>query len=147
MFHDEHGPFLFDENSIHQANFLQMLKNYAYLLLRTRQPLSIFSTRRCVCPLGWGLIIRSFLMQVPRMLDRHGAQRTQTHWTFCLWGCVKICIYQSPMSDLQNLKDRIRQVPGEVTNIMRGNTWREMASRLQMLQDNGGRIVEMYCFF
>ena len=30
---------------------------------------------------------------------------------------------QTPVTDLQNHKDRIRQAFGEVTNIMRDNTW------------------------
>ena len=43
-----------------------------------------------------------------------------------------------------NLKLRIRHPFGEVTNIMRDNTWRELASRLQMLQENGASHVEVY---
>ena len=63
---------------------------------------------------------------------------------FFLWGYVKTRVYQTPVPDLQNLKHRIRQAFGEVTNIMRDNTWRELASRLQMLQENGGSHVEVY---
>ena len=57
---------------------------------------------------------------------------------------MKTRVYQTPVPDLQNLKHRIRQAFGEVTNIMRDNTWRELASRLQMLQENGGSHVEVY---
>ena len=45
---------------------------------------------------------------------------------------------------LTESETRIRQAFGEVTNIMRDNTWRELASRLQMLQENGGSHVEVY---
>ena len=57
---------------------------------------------------------------------------------------MKTRVYQTPVSDLQNLIHRIKQAFGEVANIMRDNTWRELASRLQMLQENGGSHVEVY---
>ena len=72
--------------------------------------------------------------------------QTLTLWTLFLWGYLKICVYQKPLIDLQNLKNRIRQAPGKVTNIMRDNTWQELASRLQMLQTNDGIHVEVYLF-
>ena len=52
-------------------------------------------------------------------------------------------LYQTPVTDLLNLKVRTRQAFVEVKNIMRDNTWRELASRLQMLQNNGGSQYEV----
>ena len=57
---------------------------------------------------------------------------------------MKTRVYKTPVPDLQNLKHRIRQAFGEITITMRDNTWRELASRLQMLQENGGSHVEVY---
>ena len=57
---------------------------------------------------------------------------------------MKTRVYKTPVPDLKNLKHRIRQAFGEVTNNMSDNTWRELALRLQVLQENGGGHVEVY---
>ena len=151
MFHDELiGPFFFDENTINQTNFLHMLENYTYPLLITRQPDVMFQLDGA--PAHWGLKVRAFFNATfpGRWIGRDGP----TPWPprspdinpldFFLWGYVKTRVYKTPVPDLKNLKHRIRQAFGEVTNNMSDNTWRELALRLQVLQENGGGHVEVY---
>ena len=123
-----------------------MLENYAYPLLITRQPGVMF--RLDGAPAHWRAFLNATFPQ--RWIGRDGPtpwpprSPDLNHLDFFLWGYVKTRVYKTPVPDLKNLKHRIRQAFGEVTNIMRDNTWRELASRLQMLQENGGSHVEVY---
>ena len=144
------GPFFFEEDTIRQDNFLDMLTNVVYPQLRTWQPNMIFQLDGA--PAHWGLNVRAFLNAefTNRWIGRDGP----TPWPprspditpldFFLWGFVKTRVYTFPVNDTDELKHRINEAFTHVTNDMLDNTWRELSSRLQMLQANGGSHVEVY---
>ena len=127
-----------------------MLETFAYPLLRTRQPGVIIQLDGA--PAHWGLNVRAFLNA--RFGERWIGRDGPTPWPprspdinpldFFLWGYVKTRVFRTPVTSLRHLKRRINQAFSEVTDIMCDNTWRELAKRLQMLQDNGGSHVEVY---
>ena len=104
------------------------------------------------CPAHWGLDVRASVnRKFPgRWIGRDGP----TPWPprspditpldFFFWGYVKTQTYMSPIKDLGQLRQRIYEAVGRVTNDMLTNTWKELKSRLHQLQDNGGCHVEVY---
>ena len=151
MFRDQIiGPFFFEEETIRQENFLDMLINFACPQLRPRRRNMIFQLDGA--PAHWGLRVRNFLnTNFPeRWIGRDGPtpwpprSPDLTPLDFFLWGFVKTRLFRTPVHDIPGLRDRITEVFTEVTQDMLINTWREMESRLQMLRLNGGSHVEVY---
>ena len=62
---------------------------------------------------------------------------------FFLWGYVKDRVYKTPVNDLEELKEKIRQAVASVTPDMIEATWRELHSGLVFLRGNNGDHVEV----
>jgi hypothetical protein len=63
---------------------------------------------------------------------------------FFLWGYVKNILYQFKISDLQHLKDRIRNAVATVTPNTRQETWKEVEYRLDNCRATKGAHIEIY---
>ena len=140
LFHDQViGPYFFEEDTIYQQNFLDMLIHFALpqLQLRPRQRNMIFQLDGA--PAHWGLQVRGFLnTHFPqRWIGRDGPtpwpprSPDLTPCDFFLWRFIKTRVFRSPVHDICELRDRITEAFAEVTNDMLTNTWREMETRLQ----------------
>jgi len=63
---------------------------------------------------------------------------------FFLWEYVKDKVFSKPVPDIINLKARITDAFGTVTEDMVENTWREIDYRLDVLRATKGAHVEVY---
>lgn len=63
---------------------------------------------------------------------------------FFFWGCAKDRVFNTPVRDVDELKQKITDVVASVNLNMLANTWCELHRRLEFLQDNNGRHVEVY---
>ena len=144
------GPFFFDEATVKQDNFLDMLLQFAIPQVRDRQPHVIFQLDGA--PPHWGLNVRAALdAEFPgRWIGRGGPTTWPprspdvTPLDFFFWGYIKSQVFQTPVDNLVQLRRRIRDAVQTVTNAMLTKTWRELLTRLECLRDNGGRHVEIY---
>ena len=63
---------------------------------------------------------------------------------FFLWGYVKDKEFWTPVPNITNLKARITDAFGTITEDMLENTWREIDYRLDVLRATKGAHVEVY---
>ena len=98
------GPIFFEENTICQANFLNMLETFSYPLLRTRRRDMIFQLD--VAPAHWGLQVHAFLND--KFRERWIGRSGPTAWSprslditpldFFLWVYVKTEVFKTPVT-------------------------------------------------
>ena len=62
---------------------------------------------------------------------------------FC-WGYVKDQVFKTPVFELDELKQRIRDARRKVNLNMLRNTWRELRTRLEFLIENKGQHIEVH---
>ena len=62
---------------------------------------------------------------------------------FLLGLCGRPC-FNTPVRDVDELKQKITDAVATVNLNMLANTWRELRRRLEFLQDNNGRHIEVY---
>jgi len=67
-----------------------------------------------------------------------------TQLDFFLWRYVKDKVFWTPVPDITNLKARITDAFGTITEDMLENTWRETDYRLDVLRATKGAHVEVY---
>ena len=99
-------------------------------------------------PVHFGLRVRAFLDE--RFPDQWIGRGGPIPWParspdltpldFFLWGCVKDQVYNTPVGNIEDLKERIRNAVASVNRNMLKNTWRELRRRLEFL----GRHIEVY---
>uniref|UniRef100_A0A914UJ68 Transposase n=1 Tax=Plectus sambesii TaxID=2011161 RepID=A0A914UJ68_9BILA len=63
---------------------------------------------------------------------------------FFLWGFIKSKVYTINLRDIPELKDRIRNAFGQVTDKMRQKTLLEYRKRLKRVLKNEGGHIEQY---
>jgi len=63
---------------------------------------------------------------------------------FFLWGYVKDKVFWTPVPDITNLKARITDAFGTITEHMLKNTCREIDYRLDVLRATKGAHVDVY---
>ena len=67
---------------------------------------------------------------------------TPTVWFFLL-GCMKVCVFNTPVRDNYELEQKITDVVSTVNLNILANTWQELRSWLEFLQDNDGGHIEV----
>ena len=103
-------------------NFLQLLQDKVYPQLRDRQPGIVFQLDGA--PPHWGLRVRASLEEdfPNRWISREGPiswpprSPDVTPLDFFLWGYVKSRVYESPVHDLGDLRDRIQLAMESITD-------------------------------
>ena len=126
-----------------------MLIKFAVTLIKDRQPHIIVQLDGA--PPHWGLDVRAVLnAEFPgRWIGRGGPtpwpprSPDLTPLDFFL-GFIKSQVFETPVDNLPQLRRRIEDAAGTITNTMLTKTWGEIRSRLKCLRDNGGRHVEVY---
>ena len=105
-----------------------------------------------------------WVLRVRRSLDEHFPNRwigrggpipwparspDVTLLDFIFWGFVKGRVFKTPVHDIEDLKQRIREATEAVNINMLTNTWKELLRRLKFLLKNNGIHIEVYkwwCF-
>ena len=67
---------------------------------------------------------------------------------FFFWGFIKDQVYATPVRDIVELRHKIMNAIGNVTQVMLTNTWRNFQQRLDFMVQNGGDHCEIRkCFY
>jgi len=74
----------------------------------------------------------------------HHDRRISLTLTSFLWRYVKDKVFSTPVPDITNLKARITDAFGIITEDMLENTWREIDYRLDVLRATKEAHVEVY---
>ena len=143
------GPYFFEELTINQDSYLEMLNTFAFPILRTI-PQLVF--QQDGSPVHWGLRVRETLDRTfqHRWIGRGGPvawparSPDVTPLDFFLWGYVKDQVFKTPVFELDELKQRIRDAVMKVNLNMLRNTWRELRTRLEFLIENKGQHIEVH---
>ena len=143
------GPYFFEDLTINQDSYLEMLNTFAFPILRTIPDL-VF--QQDGSPVHWGLRVRETLNRTfqHRWIGRSGPipwparSPDVTPLDFFLWGYVKDQVFKTPVFEINELKQRIRDTVMRVNLNMLRNTWREFRSRLQFLIENQGQHIEVH---
>lgn len=144
------GPFFFAESTVTATTYLDMLEHYAVPQIKHLQREHLFFQQDGAPP-HWGLEVREFLDQEfpNRWIGRDGPiawpprSPDLTPLDFFFWGYVKDCVFNTPVRDLNHLKQKIHEAVDSVTAQMLRNTWRNLRRRLELLCENGGAHVEV----
>ena len=150
MFDQIIGPVFFESQSVTASNYLDILKSYVVPQLDSLQPTVIF--QQDGAPPHWGLTVRKFLNdKFPDLwIGRDGPipwpprSPDITPMDFFVWGYVKDIVYRTPVQDLNDLKQRIRNAISTITEEMLRHTWLEIEYRLDVLRATNGAHVETY---
>ena len=143
------GPYFFSDPTVTGANYLEMLENYAYPIIKNIPGL-IF--QQDGAPPHWALNVRASLDNAfpGSWIGRGGPTAWParspdvTPLDFFLWGYVKDRVYKTPVNDMDHLKEKIREAVASVSRTMINQTWKELHSRLVFLSENNGDHVEVY---
>jgi len=145
------GPFFFDRaiDSTAYLNFLQMnLTEYLNdMPLATRRD---FWFQQDGAPPHWAILVRNWLNINfhNRWIGRGGPvtwpprSPDLTTCDFCLWSYLKQIIYKVPVTDVNDLQQRIRSACDNVTPEMLKNVEKETMRRLQQCILHDGGYVE-----
>ena len=103
-------------------------------------------------PVHWGLWVRETLDRTfqHRWIGRGGPiawparSPYVTPLYFFLWGCVKDQVFKTPVFELDELKQGIRDAVKKVNINMLRNTLRELRTRLEFLIENQGQQIEVH---
>ena len=142
------GPFFFEDQTVNQKNFLEMLEGQIIPEVLRKREDAIFQLDGA--PPHWGLQVRGMLNDV--FPDGWIGRGGPTSWPprspdvtpldFFLWGYVKTKVFTKEIADIEELKTRITHAVASVTPQMLLNTWKEFEKRLLKLRENGGKHVE-----
>ncbi|CAF3201594.1 unnamed protein product [Rotaria sp. Silwood2] len=109
------GPFFFDDETVTQDNYLEMLQNYFYPILQKKRLTKSIIFQQDGAPAHFSKMIRSWLNKV---FDGRWTGRDEpiswaprspdlTPVDFYLWGPLKTNVYKTPVQDLDDFKTRI----------------------------------------
>lgn len=143
------GPYFFEDNTINQTNYLNMLETFCTPELNRIQNPELFFQQDGAPP-HWGLRVRQYLDQhfPNQWIGRDGPHvwpprsPDLTPLDFFLWGYVKDRVYATPVRDVAHLVEKIRAEVGSVTFQMLANTWRELRRRLVLILERQGGHIE-----
>ena len=103
-------------------------------------------------PVHWGLRVRETLNRTfqHRWIGWSGPipwparSPDVTPLDFFLWGYVKDQVFKTPVFEINELEQRIRDTVMRVKLNMLRNAWRELRTRLQFLIENQGQHIEIH---
>jgi hypothetical protein len=146
------GPYFFAEETINSKNYLKMLNNFFYLFLLKKSIATkiIFqqdgaSSHRSKKVTEWlnkkfpnkWIGRRSALEWVHRSPDL-------TPLDFFLWGYVKQKVYQEPIANLEDLREKITNTINSIQQQTIKNDFQEVSKRLILIQQHNGAHIEQF---
>ncbi|CAF0812160.1 unnamed protein product [Adineta ricciae] len=146
------GPYFFDESTVNQHNYLDMLQNFFYPFLQKKK-----LTRRIIfqqdgAPAHFANSVRSWLDDSfdDRWIGRGGsiswAPRSPnlSPLDFFLWGYIRTNIYRTRIKDLNELKARITQEIQSIEKKTFHNVFLEIGNRFNFYISLEGNTFEQY---
>jgi hypothetical protein len=141
------GPFFFAETTVNSSNYLDMLENF---LVPQLQGNSAIFFQQDGAPPHWAQSVRDFLdvAFTSRWIGRGGPipwpprSPDLTPMDFFLWGYVKDKVFQEQVTNVADLKRRIREVIQDIPQEMRDAVWKNLEKRLHMVVDQQGGHIE-----
>ena len=143
--------FFFNEPTITQESYLHMLETIAYQELQQLQIQDII-WQQDGAPPHFGLQVRASLdQQFPgRWIGRAGPipwparSPDVTPLDFFFWGYVKDCVFRTPVTNIEDLKQRITNTVTLCNPNKLANAWVELRRRLDFLHENDGQSYELF---
>ena len=147
--------FFFNEKTVCQDNYLDMLEQYAVPILTDGDGHDSVIFQQDGAPPHYATIVRDYLDDsLPqRWCGRGGGQGWRawpprspdlTPLDFFLWGYVKDKVYGVKINDLAHLKARITEAINSVTPDMLGRVWDELEYRLDVCRATNGSHIELH---
>ena len=149
------GIFFFNEKTVCQGNYLDMLENYAMPIITDGEGHATAIFQQDGAPPHYATIVRDYLDETlpGRWCGRGGGEGWRawpprspdlTPLDFFLWGYVKDLVYQVRINDLAHLKTRITNAINSVTPEMLGRVWQEWEYRLDICRATNGSHIELH---
>lgn len=147
--------FFFNEKTVHQGNYLDMLEQYAMPIITDGEDDGGLIFQQDGAPPHYASIVREYLDETlpQRWCGRGGGEGWRawparspdlTPLDFFLWGYVKNLVYQVRINDLAHLKARITDAINSVTPEMLGHVWGELEYRLDVCRATNGSHIELH---
>jgi hypothetical protein len=146
------GPFFFEESTVDQHNYLDMLRNFFYPFLQRNRLTGKIIFQQDGASVHFAKSVRLWLNEKfgDRWIGRGGpiswAPRSPdlTPLDFFLWGYIKTNIYKTRIKDLDDLKDRITQEIQSINQKTLQNVFLEIGRRLNFCISLEGDTFEQY---
>ena len=144
------GPFFFEESTINGQNYLEMLKKFFYPIIARKRIVSRMYFQQDGAPAHFSSDVRAWLDEkfTGRWIGRRGsiewAARSPdlTPLDFFLWGYVKQKVYQQPIKDVDDLKQKIMNAIELISQETCNNVFSEFKKRLLLVQEQNGAHIE-----
>lgn len=146
------GPYFFEDETVNQHNYLDMLKNYFYPIMKRKRLHKKMIFQQDGAPPHFSKAVREWLNENfdTRWIGRGGpiswAPRSPdlTPLDFFLWGYLKTKVYKTRVDDIDDLKDRIEQEIKAITKETLENVFDGIVKRLNFCIDVNGNTFEQY---
>ena len=146
------GSFFFEELTVNQENYLDMLESFFYPYLQRRKLTKKIIFQQDDAPAHFAKSIRSWLNNKldNRWIGRGGsiswAPRSpdMTSLDFFLWGYIKNNVYKNNLKDLDDLKIKIIQEIRSIEKETLKNVFSEFEKRLSFCISVEGNTFEQY---
>ena len=146
------GPFFFEEDTVNQENYSNMLENYLYPILQRKRLTKRIFFQQDGAPAHFSKQVRAWLSQKfnNRWIGRGGpiswAPRSPdlTPLDFFLWGHVKTQVYKRKVANIDELKARIIEEIRAIGKETLHNVFSEVKKRLNFCIEVQGDTFEQY---
>jgi ribosomal protein S25 len=146
------GPYFFDEETVNQHNYLDMLQNYFHPIMKNKRMIKKMFFQQDGAPAHFSKNVRAWLNNNfgDRWIGRGGpiswAPRSPdlTPLDFFLWGHVKTNVYKTQVKDLNDLMARITREIQAITTETLHNVFLEIEKRLHFCIKVNGDNFEQY---
>lgn len=146
------GPYFFEEKTINQHNYLDMLQNYFYPIMQRKRLHKTMIFQQDGAPAHFSKNVRSWLDEKfdSRWIGRGGpiswAPRSPdlTPLDFFLWGYIKTKVYKTKVNDTDDLKDRIEKEIQVINKQTLHSVFDNIVKRLKFCIDVNGDTFEQY---
>ena len=145
------GPYIFfEEDTINQQNYLNMLKNYFYPILQKKRLHKKIVFQQNGTLAHFSKAVRTWLNKNfnDKWIGRRGPicwvprSRNLTPLDFCLWGCIKSNVYKTKVEDICELKNRTEKEIKVIKRQTLQNVLNDILKRLKFCINVNGNIFE-----
>ncbi|CAF1171942.1 unnamed protein product [Rotaria sordida] len=145
-------PFFFNDETVTEGNYLEMLQNYFYPILQNKRLTKSITFQQNGAPAHFSKAVRSWLNKVfdGRWIGRCGLiswtprSSDLTSLNFYLWGHLKTNVYKTPVQALDDLKTRITKEIKIIKKETLRDVFSEIVKRLNFCIEVKGSTFEQY---
>lgn len=144
------GPFFFEEPTVKSENYLNMLNDYLFPILKQKRGYKSIIFQQDGAPAHYSLEVRTWLNQKfpGKWIGRRGAiewaprSPDLTPLDFFLWGYLKQKVFKTPVKDLTELRQRITEQIQLIEPDTLKSVFLNIEKRLVLIQENNGAHIE-----